>query len=113
MPFQVAWDDPAQTCIRYDVTGKWTTQEFWQAFQKAKQMIEAVDHPVNFIVHMQDESSRGHLPSGFIMHLANLYRNAHPRAGRTVVVPKTAGTIQHFDFVDTLEEAQQLLHRGK
>jgi len=129
MPIQVHWDDEAKTIIRYEMYGRWTLQEFWEAYEKARQMINEVENRVDFIQVSMDKLSIGHMPNGFITHLRSIYRNAHPRAGRTIVIPKARGLLgevwdrmiskafpqirDHFDFADSLEEARQLIHPVK
>jgi len=129
MPIQVHWDDEAKTIIRYEMYGRWTLQEFWEAYEKARQMINEVENRVDFIQVSMDKLSIGHMPNGFITHLRSIYRNAHPRAGRTIVIPKARGLLgevwdrmiskafpqirDHFDFADSLEEARHLIHPAK
>ena len=129
MPIQVHWDDEAKTIIRYEMFGRWTTQEFWEAYEQARAMINEVEEKVNFIQISMDKASIGYMPNGFITHLRSIYRHAHPRAGRTIVVPKARGLIgeiwdrmiikafpqvrEHFDFADSLEEARELLVPAK
>ncbi|MEO8607211.1 MAG: hypothetical protein ABI690_04985 [Chloroflexota bacterium] len=125
MPIQTYWDNDAKTIIRYEMFGRWTTQEFWDAYETAREMINSVEHKVYFIQVSMDKQSIGHIPNGFVTHLRSIYRNAHPRAGRTIIIPKARGMIgeiwdrmitkampkirDHFDFADSLEEARALL----
>ena len=125
MPIQAHWDNEEKTVIRYEMYGRWTVQEFWDAYEAAREMINQVENEVHFIQISMDKGSIGHLPNGFVTHLRSIYRNAHPRAGRTVVIPKARGMIgevwdrmitkafpqirEHFDFADSLEEARKLL----
>lgn len=125
MPIQTYWDNDEKTIIRYEMYGRWTTQEFWDAYETARDMINAVEHQVYFIQVSMDKSSIGHIPNGFVTHLRSIYRNAHPRAGRTIIIPRARGMIgeiwdrmitkampkirDHFDFADSLEEARAML----
>ena len=125
MPIQTHWDNDEKTIIRYEMYGRWTTQEFWEAYETARKMINSVEHKVHFIQVSMDKASIGYIPNGFISHLRSIYRNAHPRAGRTIVIPKARGMIgeiwdrmitkaipkirEHFDFADSLDEARALL----
>lgn len=129
MPIKIFWDDEQKTVIRYEMYGRWTTQEFWEAYEEARAMINSVENEVNFIQIAMDKFSKGHIPNNFIPHLGSIYRNAHPRAGRTIVVPKAAGLmgqiwsriitkslpniLTKFDYADSLEEAREKLHQSQ
>ena len=125
MPVEAFWDNDEKTVIRYENVGRWTMEEFWTAYEKARAMIDSVDHQVHFVTVSMDELSQGHVPPNFLTNIRAMYRNAHPRAGRTIVVPKPKGVVgkvwdslitktlpqirQRLDFADSLSEARDML----
>lgn len=125
MPVKVSWDNDEQTIIRYETYDRWTMQEFWEAYEEARRMLDSVEHEVDFIMIAMDKISIGHIPDGFISHIRGMYRNAHPRAGRTIIIPRLQGLIgqiwsrivatsmpqivERFDYADNLEEARDKL----
>lgn len=125
MPVEAHWDNDAHTVIRYEVYGHWTVEEFWVAYEQGRAMINSVEHRVDFIQIAMDELATGYVPSNYLSTLSSMYRNAHPRAGRTIGVPIPRGRSsqvwvriltnvvpqirQRVDFADTLEEARAKL----
>lgn len=125
MPIKTCWDNDEKTVIRYEMYDHWTLNEFWEAYETARAMINEVETEVHFIQISMDAKSIGYIPNGFLTHLRSIYRNAHPRAGRTIVVPKMRGVIaqlwdrlvvrtmphirQRFDFAETLDEARAMM----
>lgn len=125
MPIKTFWDNDEKTVIRYEMYDHWTLDEFWEAYEKARAMINEVESDVHFIQIAMDAKSVGYIPNGFLTHLRSIYRNAHPRAGRTIIVPKMRGVMaqlwervivktmphirERFDFADTLDEARAMM----
>lgn len=125
MPIKTFWDNDEKTVIRYEMHDHWTLDEFWEAYEIARAMINEVENEVHFIQISMDAKSIGYIPNGFLTHLRSIYRNAHPRAGRTIVVPKMRGVMsqlwdrivvrtmphirQRFDFAETLDEARAMM----
>lgn len=125
MPIKALWDNDEKTVIRYEMYDHWTLDEFWEAYEIARQMINSVENEVHFVQVAMDAKSVGYIPNGFLTHLRSIYRNAHPRAGRTIIVPKMKGVMaqlwervvvktmpqirQRFDFAETLDDARVMM----
>lgn len=101
----------------------WTWEDFHNAFQTQKAMIDSVSHPK---VHVIVDTSKTHwLPKGgsLLSGIRKLTDLKHPRQGHTIIVGATGfiaaitnsmmkllGTHrQEFHLVNTMEEARQLL----
>lgn len=56
MPVDIAWDDDAQTRMRYRFYDKWTWQDAWEAMSQAKAMSEQVDHTVDALIDLRDNN---------------------------------------------------------
>jgi hypothetical protein len=123
MPVAVQWDNPEKTIIRYDLTGRWTWDEFFATYAEASGMLASVEHTVNFIVNPLDYLSQGYLPAGTLQKTIGLYRNGPPNTGITIVVgagsffrslhgisqriyPKAAA---RYKFAISIEEARSML----
>lgn len=121
MPITVHWDDSAQTVVRWDLTGRWTWQEFAAAQEESDAMVISVAHLVDVIANLEQSPT---LPENPLSH----YRQAVARKpeNRGLVVFAGAGTFvqamgQIFNrvfgeriqdeivFVATVEEARRFL----
>jgi hypothetical protein len=123
MPVTPQWDNDDKTIIRYDLTGRWTWDEFFAAFDEGTTMLDTVQHTIHFIVNPLDLMSRGYLPPGALQNTLALYRRSKANAGSTVIVggstffrslygigqriyPRIAA---HSRFADSLDQARILL----
>ena len=123
MSVTIQWDNEEKTILRYDMSGFWTWDEFFPAFEQGKQMISEVEHEVSFIVNPLDNQSRNHIPTSVLTHIRSINRNVPPNAGPTVSVsvsnfaralirtlsylaPQIA---ERYFFADSLEQARILL----
>ena len=70
MSVTVVWDNERKTVIRYDMLGRWNWNEFQVEFQKAKAMLDSVEHTVDF--HPQRGAQQ------FCSHWRALANSQHP-----------------------------------
>ncbi len=123
MPVNVKWYDERQAVLWYSYEGRWTWDEFYQAFEHGNEMIESVEHKVDTIIDLRRSSL---LPSNVMSRGNFMSAKLHPRHGTTVVVGansfvqllydmfrklygKTADKM-HLRFVQTLDEAFTILN---
>jgi hypothetical protein len=123
MGVKAVWDNEQHTIVRYDLSGRWTWDEFFIAYEDAKAMLNATPHAVHFILNPTDAASRSHLPPGIVSHIGNIGRARLPNAGITVAIGSsnfvkslvnTAARLyprirKTYQFVETLDDARALL----
>jgi hypothetical protein len=123
MGVKAVWDNEQHTIVRYDLSGKWTWDEFFTAYEDAKMMLAATPYVVHFILNPTDAASRSHLPPGIVSRIGSVGRTRLPNAGITVAVGSsnfvkslvnTAARLyprirKQYQFVETLDEARALL----
>jgi hypothetical protein len=84
MSIVVSWDNPEKTAIVYTITGRWTWDEFYEALQQERAMLEAeAGERVNFIVNMEQGRM---LPDNALSHFARMPKSSHRKAGMMVLV---------------------------
>ncbi|MFN8376170.1 MAG: hypothetical protein U0694_25260 [Anaerolineae bacterium] len=123
MGVQVQWDNPEKTILRYDMSGKWTWDRFFNAYEAGKALMNTVSHKVNFILNPTDEISRAYTPPNAMSHMISIGRKAHPMAGKTVSISNNTFTrvllqmvskvnpkiAEMYAFADSLEDARVML----
>ncbi|MBL8164191.1 MAG: hypothetical protein JNJ61_19550 [Anaerolineae bacterium] len=123
MSVVIEWDNAEQTALRYDLSGRWTWEEFFAAFDQGRQMLSQVEHVVHFILNPLDDASRNYVPPGALTHSMNIHRRSPPNAGYTIFVG--AGTFiltlqsigmkiapqsaLRYRFCSTLDDAREIL----
>jgi hypothetical protein len=83
MPVHITWDEGLSDVIRYDFEGRWTWNEFEQAYSEAVRLFGTVDHPVDVIVNLLPSTA---LPRGILDVVKRVADNAPPHHGMTVYV---------------------------
>ena len=110
----------AAVCVfAADPSGKWTWEEFYPAYHASIQMMDSVDHKVNFIMDLLQSQ---HIPPGALHHIKRAADFNHPNMGLAVYVginpliqamgrlfrklyPASA-QYYPFDFARTIEDAE-------
>jgi hypothetical protein len=127
MGIRIEWDDDNKIAIRYTAEGRWTWDDFYQATNLSREMMDSVPHEqVDYIVDM---SKGGFLPQNAMSQLGRVSRSRHAKAGRLVLVGTNAfikalvnvmakvnaRSATNMYVVDTLDEARLVLaaHRGQ
>lgn len=82
MGITVHWDDDAQTIIRWDFENHWTWDEFREAFDESRRMIENITHRVDVIPNV---TQTPHLPIGALAEFKRLDRQL-PDTVKLIVV---------------------------
>lgn len=125
MGVQVQWDNPEKTIIRYDFSGRWTWDEFYVAYDKAKVMLSGTTQKVHFIMNSTDDISRKYTPPNALTHMMSIGRKSVPNAGKVIRVGGSQFTrvlfqmvskvnpklIDTFAFATTLEEARAMAEK--
>jgi hypothetical protein len=120
------WDNSDKSIIRYAYEGRWTMDEFNNVYTEARQLLDTVDHPVDFII---DVRSSPLIPDGVLSRGRNVAFAPHPNEGRTIIVGANSfvramadifqkiygirGNRVPFLFATTLEEAHAKLAQRK
>jgi hypothetical protein len=122
MSIYVGWDSPEQTIIRWEVEGRWDWDEFEAAQQQSVALIQTVPHVVHIIA---DVSNSAKLPSNALASFRS-YRHsglnnvgqvalvqASPliRAAAKVIEKIAPQAVSRFHFVNTLDEAREILSK--
>jgi hypothetical protein len=74
MPVQIVWDDAEQTVIRFELTGKWSWQEFYSAYTSKWDEVANVGHRVDAIA---DVTQTQYMPAGSITQVRS-FANKRP-----------------------------------
>jgi hypothetical protein len=125
MAVTVQWDDDAEKkAIIWTLVGRWTWDEFGQAFNDMQAMVESAPGPVDFIY---DVRRMAMLPADVITRLKLDYLKIPAKAGRLMAV----GVDEHLQFFwntftdlpyashlkmryfDTLEEARAFVRTSR
>jgi len=124
MKIKTTWDDETKKIIRYEFLRDWNWQDFHNAIEQARLMLDEVDHKVGIIFDFRNASL---IPNGAITQIKKAYSNPkHPNIGTNVVIggsafmqaimsigAKLTGlAAQNWDFqyAASLEEARQIIY---
>jgi hypothetical protein len=124
MPIQVTWGNPEKTILLETVEGEWTLADVYAMLKQANTMIASVPHTVDVIA---DLTNSQFTPNNLFSALNDAQRNQPYNTGLIIAVkanrylkaiadvamklwPETA---QHYRFVDTVEQAYQLIEENK
>lgn len=124
MAISVNWYDDEQTIAYVQFTPGWTWDDFWVMNQAFNQLAQTVDYPIALIVDM----SNAGMPAQFVPELSKIAQTSEQRPAHlafTVVVGlgvmlETVVNIftrlyrratAHVQFVSTVDEAVELIHR--
>ncbi|MEP6984181.1 MAG: hypothetical protein ABI970_01185 [Chloroflexota bacterium] len=122
MGITVIWDNPEQTILRYVYNGQWNLDNFYQALQESRDMMDKVDHRVGLIIDVQNSKL---VPNGVLSHGKNVALRKHPNQGKSIIVGASGFVRTLFDvykkvyrtsfdesayaFSTTLDDARNLL----
>jgi len=122
MGITVVWDNPEQTIVRYIYNGQWNLDNFYQALQESREMMDKVDHRVGLIIDVQNSKL---VPNGVLSHGKNVALRKHSNQGLSVIVGASGFVRTLFDvykkvyrtsfdesgyaFTATLDDARNLL----
>jgi hypothetical protein len=119
----VTWDNEERTRLRWDFEEKWTWDEYYQADQQARTMMEGVSYSIGGIVNLQKSTS---LPPETLTHFRRIATNPIPNISISVIVGANAlvtafykifrslygSAAEKFAFANTIEEARTFIsHR--
>ncbi len=122
MGITVVWDNPEQTVLRYIYSGQWNLDNFYQALQESREMMDKVHCRVGVIIDVQNSKL---VPNGVLSHGKNVSVRKHPNQGKSIIVGASGLVRTLFDvykkvyrtsfddsayaFAATLEEARKAL----
>lgn len=103
MSFQIEWDNPECTLLRYTVSGHWTWEEFYSARVEGRQMIDQVDADrIDAIIDLRYGSL---FPQNALFHFRQLPGEVPPKLDNGVVV-----IVQNNLFVSTMIEVMRRIN---
>jgi hypothetical protein len=118
MSIKVFWDNPDRSVIRYAYEGRWSLDEFNDAYLEVRKLLDTVAYPVDFII---DVRSSPLIPNGVLSRGRTVALTPHPNEGRTIIIGANSfvrsmadifqklyglrGNRIPFLFATTLEEA--------
>lgn len=123
MTITVQWDDDERRVIRYDFSDRWTVEEFNRAFRCSREMTEEVGYHPHIIVDFTRTLLH---PAQMMMKFrqADYGETFRHHQGMQLIVgadPYFRTLVQWYmrlflpdlqaHFVDTLDEARQLIHQ--
>lgn len=84
MPIEIVWDNDEHSIMRYNVSGKWTFDQLYQARDEVFAHMNGVPHEridaiINFIGGVS-------VPSGALSQAQQVQDEPHTKAGITVVI---------------------------
>jgi hypothetical protein len=122
MSITVVWDNPEQTIIRYIYNGQWSLDNFYQALQESREMMDTVNHRVGLIIDVQNSKL---VPNGVLSHGKNVSLRKHANQGKSIIVGASGFVRTLFDvykkvyrtsfdetayaFASTLDDARSIL----
>lgn len=121
MPVHIGWDDPEQMVLRYDLSGRWTWEEFAACYKEGVALIQGRTDKINYIVNPLDSISRNYVPTSAFIQSLNMSRGGPQHQwGCTIIVSDSRflrsiydmgkrlypRLTQHYQFADSLEEAR-------
>jgi hypothetical protein len=123
MPVSMYWEDEAQTIMRYDISGRWTWPEFYDALNKVLPEWEKITHRTDTIIKLESIA----LPTDTLRNVRTLSEKQNTSSGLSVIVttntlahvlyntsrnlyPKVA---QYFRMAHTMEEARALIQTAR
>jgi hypothetical protein len=120
MSIKLYWADEKHTILRYDLRGRWTWWDFYEAFGRAYRMSATVQHRVDMIVNLADS---GPFPGGAFNHLQTLSTRLSENMGLSVAVTSNRVAKKLYQsgcglypnvpaflrLANTVEEAQALI----
>jgi hypothetical protein len=120
MSIKVTWDNAERTIICFDFEGRWDWDELYAASDQATEMLDSVDHMVDFIMDIRETQK---IPKDFMSHAERIASGSHPRRGMMVVVGanrllRTVGSglrrlfpdaTRNLVFAADLEEAEEII----
>jgi hypothetical protein len=83
MAIRLFWDNPEQTILRMEITGRWSWEEMYEASENSILMRQTVNHPVASIVDFSDALG---IPDSAIAHGKNIMDKQDVYGGVTVFV---------------------------
>ena len=87
MPVSIRWYDPEKTIILYDVSGRWTWAEFFEAYDEAIKMINTSNHAViHGIINTLPDVPLAYMPANTISGFMNAVRRLPSKSGIGVLV---------------------------
>lgn len=122
MTVRVAWDNEAQTILRYDFEERWSLTDFYLEKAKGDAMIDAAPHKLNVgVLFVMPRTVQ--MPANAITATRQGMNSKHPRAVLIVLTTESRFTITLYDVLariyppitqvykraDTLEAARTLI----
>jgi hypothetical protein len=83
MSIRIIWDDPAQTILRWEFSGRWEWTDILHGLKQAEPMMRQVLHTVNFIA---DISQTPDFPDYAIENIQTLMGSLPVNTGVIIVV---------------------------
>lgn len=84
MAVTVAWDTEVEYTVRYEFKGYWTWDEFFEAYQQAKALIDTAPGDAGVIIDARSRSIN--FPPNILTHSRHALKNKHPKTRIVVVV---------------------------
>ena len=122
MPVRVFWDDEDPRLFRWEIHGRWTWDEFFQAQARVDEMMQSVDSLVDILFDMRGAEG---LPPNMMSNIKRVMDAGGAHTAAIVIVGADDGTRYMFRtfagvfrllvaryrifFADTLEEARRLI----
>lgn len=121
MAVTVYWDDMMPQCLRVDLLQPWTWQEFREASQSAKLLLEKVPQAQGYMVDVREAGDLP--PAGFLTHSRNVLQELPPLpmvfiANTSIMqiifqpVAQLFRVKRQFYFVRSLEAARELFQQS-
>lgn len=118
----IQWANAERTVLRYEFSGAWTWQEFFDAQEARRPMLEGVYHTVHHLVIFLPDQ---HPPTMFTLNATKIdsmrfkYSGYYAVVGASAFLKMTAGVLRRMGntmardthFFDTIEEADAFLLR--
>lgn len=86
MTIHARWFNEEQTIVVLDISGRWTWEELYAAYEQAMTMISSQEGRVHAIINRAQDEFRSYAPPNAIVHSVSLIRKLPQNFGMGVIV---------------------------
>lgn len=86
MPVSFRWFDDENTIIAIDISGRWTWDELFRAYEQSLPDIEQSGHTVHVLMLRAQDEYRNYVPPNAFVHSISMIRRMPPNIGMGIIV---------------------------
>jgi len=94
MTINARWFNEEQTIVILDISGRWTWDELYTAYNQVMEMSGEKNHTIHAIMNRAQDEYRGYAPPSAIVHSVSLIRKLPPNFGIGVIVDSGSNSLR-------------------